>query len=81
MRRNDMALEYVYHIAYKNIDGRNHLIAEPGYVITDGRKLYSRHLILAVGEPVPILSTITDEEYQLIQEQQNKIYTPEMGII
>lgn len=66
-----MEKEYINHIKSDFIDGRHHLIAEKGYVMTDGKELYSRYLILEVGAVKPSLTVITDEEYDAIMEEQN----------
>lgn len=65
-----MATEYINHIKHTTIDGRDCLIAEPGYIMTDGKELYSRHLILAEKAPKPTLSTITEEEYEAMLAEQ-----------
>jgi hypothetical protein len=67
-----MTTEYINHIKSDFIDGRYHLIARKGYVMTDGKELYSRYLILEVGAVKPSLTVITDEEYQRILDEQSK---------
>ena len=62
-----MTTEYIKHDI---IDGRNHLITKDGYVMTDGKNLYSRHLILAIGEEIPTLTVITDDEYEAVLKQE-----------
>lgn len=68
-----MEKEYINHIKSDFIDGRHHLISEKGYVMTDGKALFSRYLILEVGAMKPSLTVITDEEYQCILDEQAKI--------
>ena len=65
-----MTNEYINHIKTDTIDGRTHLIAENGYVMTDNKEFYSRHLILAIGEEIPTLTVITDDEYEAVLEQE-----------
>jgi hypothetical protein len=65
-----MEKEYINHIKSDFIDERHHLIAEKGYVMTDGKELYSRYLILEVGAMKPSLTVITDEEYQRILDEK-----------
>jgi hypothetical protein len=67
-----MTTEYINHIKSVFIDGRDHFLAEKGYVMTDGKELYSRYLILEVGAMKPSLTVITDEEYQRILDEQSK---------
>lgn len=65
-----MTTEFIKHIKSDFIDGRHHLIAEKGYVMTDGKALYSRYLILEVGAMKPNLTVITDEEYEEILKKE-----------
>lgn len=63
---------YINHIAEDTIDGRVHLSSEPGYVMTDGDKFYSRWLGIAINTPKPNLYTITDAEYAAILQAQSE---------
>lgn len=72
-----MTSEYVNHIKTDTIDGRTHLIVENGYVMTDNKEFYSKHLILAIGETAATLNTITEHEYESILAEQEQIYLEE----
>ena len=62
------------HITKNTIDGRIHLIAKNGYVVTDGANSTGYHLILALNRNESEFYAITEEEYkEIVAEEAQKM--------
>ena len=62
------------HMHRDEIDGRIHLSAENGWVITNGSTIYGYYVILAVGSNEASFYAITQAEYdEIVRAKEAKI--------